>query len=358
MPPMIGLGSKIRIGLDIGSHSIKAVAIEKSGTRYKVVHRGKREIFTGNQMYDPDGAKRSHIVPVLIDLFKEFKLTPKKLKNVRSLISGQQVAAKEIIALPLEKTEMNSAMILEARKHIPLDGSETQVDYQILGEDAKEPDKIRVLLVATTKKLFNGHLDTLRQVELRPVIVDIEPLANVNSYLMFSDLPDEGVVVILNIGCRKTGISVVGRRDMFFSREIPVAGAMFTEELMQDYGLDYQEAERVKISQGLNPDLPKVKQDESGIRLAQRTVIEKFGDEVNRTLRYYVKETGQSYFKKFVLIGGGAGLKEIQEYLGKKFNATVEEYDPFARLEIASANGGGPPSQYAAAVGLALREDV
>ncbi|MBZ0263437.1 pilus assembly protein PilM [bacterium] len=354
---MLGIGSKLRVGLDIGSHSIKVVVVEKSGSKYRVVHRGMRPIYSGTQKYDLDGAKRSQIVPILLDLFKQFKLQPKKLKNVRTIVTGPQVAAKEIVALPLEKTEMDSAMMLEARKHIPLDGSDTQVDYQVLGENIKEPDKVNVLVVATTKKLFSGHIDTLREIEMRPIVVDIEPLAMVNSYLAFNDPPEDGVVVLLNVGCRKTGISIFGRRDMFFSREIPVAGAAFTEELMKDYGLDYQEAERVKSEQGLSPDLPEVGDKEGGLRLAKKSVIERFGDEVNRTLRYYVKETSQSFFTRFIVTGGSAGLSEIPDYLSKKFNASVEVFDPFARMEVAAGNGDGIPSQYAAAAGLAIRED-
>ncbi|MDP8206795.1 MAG: type IV pilus assembly protein PilM [Candidatus Electryonea clarkiae] len=354
---MLSIGSKIRVGLDVGNHSIKAVVVERAGQRYKMLARAHRQIYSGTQKYNPDGPKRSQVVPLLVDLFKELKIQPKKQKDIRTLLAGLQVAAKEIIAIPLEEKEMASAMLLEARKHIPLDGSETQVDYMILGEDIKEPEKVRVLVVATTKKLFNAHLETLAELEIRPTIVEVESLAFANSYMAFNEMPDDGVVVILNIGCRKTSVTVVGRKDMFFSRELTIAGNTFTDYLMQIYGLKYQEAEKVKIEQGMNPDLPKVAIEGKGLRLASKGVIEQFGEEVNRTLRYYVKETSQSFFTKFVLVGGGAAMPDIQEYLENKFNVTVEAYDPFSHLEIIGGNGGGHPSQYAAAVGLAIQED-
>jgi len=350
------LSSKVRVGLDIGSHSIKAVVIEKSGNRYKVVHRGTRPIWTGGTPYDPDGPKRGQVVPQLVDLFSSFKLSPKRLKNLRTLVNGSQVAAKEIIAIPLEEREMNSAMLLEARKHIPLDGSDTQVDYQVMGEYHEEADKVRVLLVASSKKIFEAHLRTLKELDLRPMIVDIEPLAYTNAYLAFHELPDEGLVVMVDIGCRKTSITLVGRKDRFFTREIPVGGQSFTEELMRNYGLSWDEAEKVKLEKGLHPDLPRVESDSGELRLASKSVVDRFGEEVNRTLRYYVKETGQSYFTKFVLVGGGAALSDVKDYLANKFNASAEIFDPFAYMDVTSENGGGHPSQYAAAVGLAIRE--
>ncbi len=348
-------GSKLRVGLDIGSHSIKMVAIEKSGQRFKVVGRGMREIWT-NTTYELDGPKRSQLVPLILDLFKELKLTPKKQKNLRTLVSGAQVAAKEIVAIPLEEKEMRSAMLLEARKHIPLDGSDTQVDYQIMGEDVNEPDKVRVLVVATTKKLFGNVIDALHELEVAPLVVDIEPLANMNAYLQFNELPDEGVNVMLNVGARRTGVTVVGRKDQFFTREIPVGGWHFTEQIMKDFGVKYDVAEEAKKRDGLKPDLPRQQQEGGGLRFASKTALDRFGDEINRTLRYYVKETGQSMFQKFVVVGGGAALGEVEEYLQKKFNVAVEAFDPFSRMDVSTGNGGGHPAQYSAAVGLAIRE--
>lgn len=353
---MLGISNKLRVGLDIGSHSIKAVVVEKTGNRYRLLHRGIRPIWGEGQPYDPDGPKRAQIVPKLVDLFASFKISPKRIKNLRTLVNGPQVAAKEIIAIPLEEKEMNSAMLLEARKHIPLDGSETQVDYQILGESIEEADKVRVLLVAASKKLFESQLSTLGELEIKPTVIDVEPLAISNSYLAFNELPDEGVLVLVNVGSRKTGITLVGRKDRFFTREISVGGQNFTEELVKEYGLSWAEAERVKAEQGLKPDLPKTEKEGGELRLAQKSVLDLFGDEVNRTLRYYVKETGQSYFTKFVLFGGGAALEDVETYLTNKFNATVEVFDPFAWMDVVAENGAGHPAQYAAAVGLAIRE--
>lgn len=353
----MAFGKKTRVGLDIGFHSVKAVVLERSGAgRYRLLQSGVRPLWNENNIYDPDGPRRSQVAPVVVDLFRSFRLSPKKQKDVRSLVDSPQVAAKEISAIPLEEKEMASAMLLEARKHIPLDGSETQVDYQILGDHPEEPDKVRVLIVASSKRSFENHLATLREVDIRPTVVDIEALANANSYLTFNELPDEGLVVLLDVGTRKTGIILLGRKDRFFTREVNVGGATFTEELMKSYGLKFEEAERVKAEQGLEPDLPKVDTGEGELRLAKKSVVERFGEEVNRTLRYYVKETGQSFFSKFVLTGGGASMNDLQEYLEKKFRASVEVFDPFAHMEVVGGNGAAHPAQFSAAVGLAIRE--
>jgi type IV pilus assembly protein PilM len=246
---------------------------------------------------------------------------------------------------------------LEARKHIPLDGSSTVIDYQILGEHPKEADKVRVLIAATTTKLFESHADILRDLELKPGVVDIDQLAAMNSFVINRDIPEEGVVIFLNLGTRKTNLTVFGRTDLFFTREIAIAGHAFTEELMKTYGLTYGEAERIKIEQGMNPELEVAKDGSEGksFRVAAKSTMEKLGDEINRSLRYYVKESGQSYFTQIILTGGTSGLKGLDTMLEEKFNLPVEIYDPFMALGESSNGNYGP--QFAVAVGLALRGD-
>ena len=347
--------SNQRVGLDIGTFSIKLVIMDKVGGRVKPIKMVKQDIYPDVVGYDPEGPKRSVAVPALSEAFKKAGILTRKVKNLYSNIGGAQVSAKEITAIHLDDEEMASAMLLEARKHIPLDGSSTIIDYQILGEHPKEPDKVRVLIAATTKKLFEAHADILRDLELKPGVVDIDQLATINSYIANKTLPDEGVVVFLNVGTRKSSLTVFGKTDTFFTRDIPIAGHAFTEELSKKFGISYREAEEIKITQGMDPDLNKVNIDveEPSLRVAAKTTMDKLGDEINRSLRYYVKESGQNLFTKLVLTGGSAGLKGLDTMLNDKFKIPVEIYDPAIAFDDIGNGNFGP--QFAVAIGLAMR---
>ncbi len=356
---MFGLRSNLRVGLDLGSHSIKLAVVEKVGPRFRLVKWKCSEIYTGGDAYDPEGPKKSVAVPQLMRVMGEIGIAPKKIKRLASCIGGAQVAAKEISSIMMTEAEMASSLLLEARKHIPLDGSETIIDYQILGDDPTESDKVRVLLVATTRKHYETHQDLLREIELKPGIIDIESLAVLNSYLIHSQMPEEGAAIFLQIGARKTNLSVIGRKDMFFTRDLPVAGQFFTDELRRKYGLDYQEAEQVKREQGMNPDIEK-KGDtaEDALAVTEKSSMDKLGDEINRSLRFYVKDTGQTVFTHLVLTGGGVMLPGLDEYLSNKFNLPIELYNPFNQLDSRVPIEADNPYQMAPAIGLAIRGDL
>lgn len=355
---MLGLKSNLRVGLDIGSHAVKLVVAEKgSHGKMRLVKAVSRDVYSGQEKYDPDGPKKTSVVPLILEMFQEVGIRPKRVSHLGSSIGGIHVAAKEIRTMQLSDEEMASSILQEARKHLPLDGSESVVDYQVMGEDPKEADKVRVLIAATTKRLFDAHLDILRELELKPGVVDLEPLAAMNSYLPFVELPDDGVVVFLNVGARRTNLLIIGRKDMFFSRDLPVGGWNFTEEIMKSLGVKFMEAEEIKKTQGLSAMGVKPMADAthsiSSLAVADKATIDKLGDEINRSLRYYVKETGQSFFNRIELVGGCAESNDLIHYLEKKFSIEVRPYDPFAHVEGSAEVRHRP--QYAAAVGLAQR---
>lgn len=357
---MFGLKSNVRVGLDIGSHAIQLVVTEKHHDNSRLIGAWSRNLYTAsNDRYDLDGPKKGTIVPLVLDMFREAGIKPGRVAHLGSCLSGLNMATKEIRSLNMPEDEMASALNQEGRKHLPLDGSELLVDYQILGDDTREADKVRVLLAVTTKRTLDAHLDILRELDLKPGVVDLEPLSCVNSFISRHELPDEGVYCFLNIGARRTNLVILGRKDMYFSRDLPVAGWSFTEDIMNKLNCTFAEAEEIKQRQGLTAKELKPMASggaetlASSLSVADKSPLDKLYDEINRSIRYYVKETGQSGVMKFVLFGGTAASQELCDYLSGRFSVPVEAYDPFSILE-GSANVQNHP-QFAAAVGLALR---
>lgn len=357
---MFGLKSNVRVGLDIGSHAIQLVVTEKHGDKSRLIGAWSRDIYSGAlERYDLDGPKKGAIVPIVLDMFREAGLKPGRVAHLGSCLSGMNMATKEIRSLAMPDDEMASALNQEGRKHLPLDGSELLVDYQILGDDTREADKVRVLLAVTTKRTLDAHLDILRELDLKPGVVDLEPLSCVNSYIARNELPDEGVVCFLNIGARRTNLVILGRKDMYFSRDLPVAGWSFTEDIMNKLNCNFSEAEEIKYRQGLTAKGIKAVGTANASSLADslalhdKSPLDKLYDEINRSIRYYVKETGQSGVMKFILFGGTAASQELTDFLANKFSVPVEAYDPFRILEGHADVKNHP--QFSTAVGLALR---
>jgi len=150
------------VGLDIGRQYIKVVAMNKIKDGYKIIDAGQRLVPDPNQAFDPDKIDTHHWVMAIKELLRQQNMNPKKIKLMATGISGSSASVKQITTMEMPTEELESAMTFEARKHIPMDGTDAVIDYQILGSNEKEVDKIDVGLVACTKGVLNSHIDLLK----------------------------------------------------------------------------------------------------------------------------------------------------------------------------------------------------
>ncbi len=349
--------AKSVVGLDIGHFSVKLVELENEGNRYRLKNYFISDLYTENEEFDSEGPSVGRIQTALRNAFDKMKINARRAKNVVCGLSGPAVSIKQIKSIPLAPEEMQSSLLFEARKHLPLDESDAVIDFQILRGDMQSQD-MDILLVATTKKVFDNQLKLLKEVGLEPAKIDAGSLALVNAYLVsHGTLMGDEAIVFLNIGAKYTGIAIVGRETMFFSRDLTWAGHNFTDDIKNLCKVDYAQAEGMKRERGMGAFLGDSASDSGGIRVARRLAIDTLVDELRRSLRYYTKETGCREFQKVMLCGGSAKMPNLNSHLAAQLNLTVEIFNPFAEFITPPGFDEGLGSRLAAACGLALRED-
>lgn len=349
--------AKSVVGLDIGHFSVKLVELENEGNRYKLKNYFISDLYTEGEEFDTEGPSVGRVQTALRNAFDKLKINPRRAKNFVCGISGPAISIKQIKSIPLAPEEMQSSLLFEARKHLPLDESEAVIDYQILRGDMQSQD-MDILLVATTKKVFDNLLKLLKEVGLEPAKIDAGVLAMVNAYAVShgSFMGDEAIV-FLDIGAKYSSIAIVGRETMLFSRDLTWAGHNFTDDIKNLSKLDYSKAEEVKRERGMGAFLGNSGADSGGIRVARRLAVDSLIDELRRSLRYYTKETGCREFQKVMLCGGSAMMPNLNSHLAAQLNMTVEIFNPFAEFITPPGFDVGLGSRLAVACGLALRED-
>jgi len=349
--------AKSVVGLDIGSYSIKLVELEDEGGRYKLKTFYIKDLYGEGEEYDNEGPGLNRLESSLREVFHAAKISPKRTKNINTGLGGPAVSIKQIKSIPLAPEEMESSLLFEARKHLPLDDSDALIDYQILRGNMETQD-MDILLVATTKKRFDNHLNLLKSIGLSPRVIDAEILALVNGYIVTNGtlLGDEALV-FLNIGAKYSTIAIASENHMFFSREINWAGNNFTDDVKSNHKVDYTQAEALKKERGMGALLGETPAEGVGIRVARRMAVDNLMDEIRRSLRYYTKETGCRDFQKMLMCGGSSALPNLNSHLAQHLNMTVEIFNPFTSFITPPGFDDAFGSRLAVACGLALRED-
>ncbi len=349
--------AKSFFGLDIGTYSVKLVEIDNENGRYRLKNYSIIDLYGEGEEYEIEGASYSRQSEALKNCFKQLKVNPRRVKNLNCSMGGTSVAVKQIKSIPLGAEELESSLSFEARKHLPLDDTDAILDFQILDGGAEAPH-MDILLVATTKKAFQYRVKLLRELGIRPKIMDAESTALVNSYLMTRGKPTaEGALIFLDVGAKFSNLTLFSDQSIFFSRDIPIGGHKLTEDVKSLHDLEYGEAENLKKEKGMGAFIGESGGEDSSIRVARRMAVDGLIDEIRRSLRYYTKETGIREFEKILMSGGSASMPNLNSHLAQALSMNVEIYNPFELFTIPPGFSDAVAAQLATACGLALREE-
>jgi type IV pilus assembly protein PilM len=337
------------VGLDVGSHTIKCVCLEKRGLKHVAllgVEAVEISQFESHQQ-DENGADAQ--VRAIRHVMENIRSHRAK---VVSSVGGVSTAVRQVELPKMSAKELSSSINLWARNYMPFDIKEVQLDYQVFGFD-RNSRKIRLILVAVIKDYVQKHIDVLHEAHIDPVLVDVNPLAVMNVFLFNEETRDDQCIIVLDVGDRNTTLCIYSEQDQYFVRNLMISGNDFTRDIQRGLGLPYGDVERYKRGEivvgeknGPSPKLIDV------IKPSMDALIK----EVRRSLTYYENQTRTRGFSQIVLTGGSVQMEKFADYLGENLGLPVKILDPFKEIGVGEISIPGPPSQFALAVGLALRE--
>lgn len=317
------------LGIDFGYDSVKVVVLDKN----KIVTFGDKKVFDDINRFDPDKIQSSHWVSAFKSLLSELSINLRKINTTVTSISGKKVSLKFLTTLEVEEEELNNILNFEAKKIVPLDGSDPVIDYHIFGQNAKEIDKIDLILVATTQKIIKAHAKIIKDCGLKNVVFDASPISLLNCYKYNYDCPQNNVDVIVDLGCISSTIIVYGENQEIFTREIPIGGHNITMSIMELKKIDYLNAEEMKIKHGTKNFDSNSDDGNESIQIMQRNIVSELSDEIRKTLRYYMKSKSGLSYNKFYISGSTASMIGLIDSLNSTLNIEFQALDPLINLE-------------------------
>lgn len=291
---------KNKVGLDIGSFSVKMLEI--SGAR-------ERPILTGLGLKNISGLSKGEIANSIKDLAIEAKISS---KEVNVSVSGPSVIIRFISMPRMKEDDLKSAIKFEAEKFIPFNINDCIIDSQILARDDRE-NKLNILLVAAKKDYINERIGLVEQAGLSVAIVDVAGFALVNSFLSnFRGLDPDKAFALLNIGSNITNLSIVRSGTIAFARDVSMGSGHFNAAIAKNLNISVESAEGLKISPG-----EKAQDVITSIKPVMNTML----DDLKLSFGYYENQSGRG-IDEIYISGGGActiGLDEtFEDALGSK----------------------------------------
>ena len=77
----------------------------------------------------------------------------------------------------MDDDKLEEHIMAEAEQYIPFDIEDVYLDFQDLKTNTSDSDRTDVMLVAAKKEIVDGYLEMLENLNLQPVIVDVDGFA-------------------------------------------------------------------------------------------------------------------------------------------------------------------------------------
>jgi type IV pilus assembly protein PilM len=257
-------------------------------------------------------------------------------------VPGQQTFTRFTKLPPVEPKKVNSIVTYEAQQQIPFDMDEVVWDYQVFA--VPESPEVEVGIFAIRRDLVRKYLSVFVDKKIEPVLVQASPLGLYN-YLAFDDLPQEGAVVILDVGAQNTDL-VVARKDGAWTRNIPLGGNNFTEALVKSFKLSFGKAEALKRTAASSRYARQIFQ-------AMRPVFADLVAEIQRSLGYYNSTHRDVPMTKVIGMGNAFKLPGLQKYLQQNLQMEVDKLSTFKKLTFAPGQNPTVFAEYLLSMGVA-----
>jgi type IV pilus assembly protein PilM len=406
--------SKGIIGLDIGSHAVKLVAMkpQRGDNPYQLTHFGVAEL-PSESIVEGAVVRPGDVAQAIRDLLNNNKI---KGSRIATAVSGHAVIVRRVTMPRMDEDELRESIVWEAEEYIPFDVDDVNLDFAILDEN-DQANEMDVVLVAAKRDRIDEFVAVIEEAGREPVVVDVDAFALQNAFELSYPERQHEDIALLNMGASVINVAVLEEGRPVFWRDITLGVRQYVAALQREFMLDYFDAEEVLRRAGsgagagerqMDSELGAWDHDETdeysyddagiedtyeeslpttltdvdtvntgggeevgGIRDASRDprvqevigeVSERLITEIKKTFDFYHAQSMRERFDAIFLAGGGAHVADLTLRLEQRLGTPVELLDPLRRVSIPTKSFDPEyvrsiAPQAAVAVGLAMRGD-
>jgi len=242
--------------------------------------------------------------------------------------------------------DIAEAVHTETEQYVPASIDTLYIDYTVLRED---DEGMEVFVVAMPKQIVDSYLTLTRMLGLEAVLFDTA--IGASAQMFARDKQSDVPAVLVDFGAQSTDITVFNH-GLVVTGSVAFGGDDTTATISKRLTVTPHEAMMLKSKYGLSS---------SAVQKQMTTVLEPsltlLIKEIRRAIRYYE----QRYFKEppigqVVIMGGGANMPGLADYLMDQLRLPVRPFDPAFHIDFGQLHPfySAERMSYVTAAGLAI----
>ncbi|RXZ43740.1 pilus assembly protein PilM [Crenobacter cavernae] len=314
------------IGLDISSSAVKLVEISRSGKNYQV-DRYVIEALPRDAVVD---GNLNNIEAVSDAIRKGWQKLGTSTRDVALALPTTMAIYKKILVPVAQSHDIEEMIESEAQQYIPFALDEVNLDFQVLGPAAHNPDDLEVMLCAARKEKVEERVAAVEMAGLKASVVDIDAFATLTAFEQIQlQLPEQGMnqtFALFDIGATKIYCNVIRNGQQLYYREQAFGGQQLTRDIQRRYGITYEEAEKGKCAS----TLPDGYESE-----LLHPFVDSLAQEIQRSLQFFYTTVSVSQYLRvdyLLLAGGSSLLPGLDDAVSARTQISTMIANPFTTL--------------------------
>ncbi|MCK5558751.1 MAG: type IV pilus assembly protein PilM [Candidatus Hydrogenedentes bacterium] len=345
------------VGVDIGSHAVKAVQILRSGDSLIVEQARKVEVDLEKYAVDPLVALSTATRDAVANCDLAGAI-------VVASLSGHSVVTRYLKLQKMPKEELEGAIQIEAGQSIPYDLSEVTVNAEKLTEVSENDQTlVKVLVVAARDEVIKARLEVLNMAGIAPHILGVDTLALADACELTDELREDETVAIINVGGSAVSIHFCRDGVSSFMREIGWGGGEVATAIQRAFRVEAKTAQRIQEGLEEPPSTTSESGEQISMEAAVRSPIVRLVGEIRRSFDYYEQQLYEKSVDRIILTGGLAPCSPVRDVMSRELGIeNIEIANPQkGRIQVPEENASAVsdllahPARFMVAIGLAGR---
>lgn len=321
------------LGLDLGSHTIKAVELRQS----------LRDIDAVQMRIQSRPAPDTALAEALPHFIRTFDLPTDR---IIAALPGDRLSVRRMQFPFRDHKRLKAAVPFEVEGETPFELDDVIADWEVIGGDR---DRAELAVCIAPRQIIAQQLAELEGAGCEPRILEAEGVVLAN---LATTLGWEGTRLVADIGHLRTRFCIVRDGKPLSARTIAIGGRHITEAMAGDLGISFDDADAAKcedgvFSSGFESTSPRAV-----------AVLDRIAREATRVLEGVEGVLGGRSAQQiggFVLLGGTAQLHRLDEYLSERTSIAAARPHVPPEGEGAGLLAAGDPALFGPALALALR---
>lgn len=304
------------VAVELGHEFIKVLV----GSKNKVKLCGRIE--TPEEAFDQDNIINIQKLSRVISEF--MKNNNVRTKRISFTVQGQDIVVRHIEVPLMDNRGILKTLQWETAQYLPKEGKDYYMDYEILDKiNTKEKKVYKVMVVSIPKEKADKYVALANKLRMNLDAIDIAP-NNVSRVFrnVHKQKKEMESIGIIQIGTYNSNFTILDKGRLFIEREAPF-GIKNAAEIVFPFGKARTE-ESVKNFIKVFNFYPE---EESTVDFSVKSIFNENFYSFDKIIQFYTTGKTNKSLDMIYIIGEGAEIKGIDNYVQAYFKTNVEIVD-------------------------------